>query len=72
MKKTVLLPIEVPEGDYCWDLLGDRSICEYFDNWGGSPSCKFEYFWGTSLEYDKEGRGVRKPKECLNLKKERV
>ena len=34
--KVVLLPIEVPEGPYCWK--GDTP-CEYFDNYGGHGRC---------------------------------
>jgi len=59
--KTVLMPIQVPIGDYCW---GDGKCCEYFDNEGGYSSCDLNFH---SLKDDPKGR-VLKPKECLNLK----
>ena len=58
--KFVLLPIKVPEGNYCWD---GHVVCEYFDNEGGHPHCllNLEDF---KYSYDKEGK-VPKPKKCL-------
>ena len=38
--KTVLMPIEVPIGDHCWD---GRTCCEYFDNEGGHGNCRLGY-----------------------------
>ncbi len=63
--KTVLLPIEVCTGDYCWD--GYEHICEYFDNPIGYGRCILEI---ANLERDKEGR-YPKPKRCLELKEKK-
>ena len=30
--KTVLMPIEVPNCDYCWELCALHRICGHFDN----------------------------------------
>jgi len=61
LTKTVLLPISVPYGDYCWK---DYSICEYFDNTGGTPFCKLGF---NPSKYDINGH-VSKPEECKKLK----
>jgi hypothetical protein len=59
--KTVLMPIEVCVGDYCW---GDRRICGHFSNEGGHPTCDLKF----DLPYKADMRGrVLKPKECKNL-----
>ena len=57
--KTVLYPIEVPAGDYCWN--GD-CLCEHFDNEGGHPTCDMRY---SNLKYS--GPGVLKPSWCKEL-----
>ena len=57
--KTVLLPIQVPVGDYCW---GYNKICGHFDSEGGHLTCKF----GFDIKCDKDGH-VKKPKECIKL-----
>lgn len=54
--KTVLLPIKVCTGDYCWD--GYEHICKYFGH------CILE---PAFLKSDKEGR-YPKPKKCSELK----
>ena len=63
--KTVLIPIKVSEGNYCW---GDGRICEHFDNEYGIPDCDLsnviDFF---KLKTDDKGR-VLKPKACKNLK----
>ena len=69
--KTVLLPIKVPVGKYCWGRETDcehTRICEHFTNEHlGYPECTLlAYFICDPLQYDKEGR-VLKPKECLDL-----
>lgn len=61
--KTVLMPIEVPYGDYCW---GDGRICEHLDNYGGCPSCDFNF---CSLKFDTKGR-IPKPPECRALQEQ--
>ncbi len=57
--KTVLLPVQVPVGRYCWR---DR-ICPNFDNKDNIPTCKL----GFEIRYNIQGY-VPKPKKCLELK----
>ena len=53
--KTVLLPIEVPDGIFC-------QSCESFDNKGGHGKCYLK------LGYPKNGPGgYLKPDECMDL-----
>lgn len=61
--KTVLMPIEVAAGNYCW---GEGRICEHFDNEDGRPSCELKF---GGLTYDNKGN-VPKPLGCLKLKEE--
>jgi hypothetical protein len=64
MKKYVLLPIEVPENEYCWD---GYVCCEHFENPGGHPNCILNLdCYEDDLDYDKEGK-VPKPRKCLLL-----
>jgi hypothetical protein len=60
MKKKVLLPIEVPVGDYCWDW---KMPCTHFSNEGGHPVCDLgiDYFLKMC------DTGVKKPEYCKNL-----
>lgn len=58
--KTVLNPIKVPVGDYCW---GGSRTCKCFDNGGGHPYCLLGFH---PVMYDNEGR-VPKPKICWEL-----
>lgn len=58
--KTVLLPIKVPTGDFCW---GKSKICEYFSNEGGYPTCDL----GQDVEYNKYG-DIPKPPKCRDLR----
>lgn len=60
--KTVLLPIEVPEGDLCF---GEGRCCGHFDNYKGPPECTLKI---GDLEYDEKTSIVFKPIECKNLK----
>lgn len=64
--KTVLMPIKVCVGDYCW---GGSRICPHFDNEGGHLRCKMCF---GPLKYDREGHTlvahVLKPEECRRLK----
>lgn len=64
MKKTVLLPIEVPDTDYCWD---GRTPCEHFDNYGGHGHCDLDI---GMCDRGKTG-DYPKPKECLVLKEKK-
>ena len=57
--KTVLMPIEVSIGDYCW---GDHRLCPHFDNEGGYATCNLGFDIGKQ---DKKGR-YPKPFKCKN------
>ena len=59
---NVLLPIRVPEGEYCWNY-DNGPICENFDNEGGHASCELQL--GTLKETQ---AGVLKPAKCLSCK----
>ena len=59
-KKTVLMPIVVPAGDYCWN---GEQLCEHFDNEGGHPTCEIK---SSDLKYC--GGCVFKPDWCRGLK----
>ena len=61
--KTVLMPIEVPDCDYCWEPCAPHRICGHFDNDGGHPTCGLNL---GVLGYGGEG-GVRKPAKCARL-----
>jgi len=50
---------EVPDGPHCWNHQ-TTTICSYFDNEGGHPSCML---YVGSPSTDKKGRVV-KPTEC--------
>ena len=63
--KTVLMPIRVPIGNYCWGYKPPHEICEYFGNEGGHPQCRLGFY-----PLEEEDNGVLKPKECLNFKEE--
>ena len=58
--KTVLSPISVPCGNYCF---GDGRCCGYFNNEDGYPQCLFNW----NLKYDSRSY-VLKAKECKELK----
>lgn len=60
--KTILLPIEVCTGNFCW---GDGKICGYLNYEGGYPTCDLRMSY--DLKSDKKNR-VLKPKKCKNLK----
>ena len=59
---TVLLEIEVPEGDFCWDGI---TGCGFYDCEDGISSCEF------NLSYDlgnyAVGLTVEKPPRCKQL-----
>lgn len=61
-KVIALLPIEVPDGKYCWEYTGERSICENFDNEGGHATCELGL---GSLKESTDG--VLKGKRCAVL-----
>lgn len=62
-KKTVLLPLEVPDSAYCWEF-STHNVCQYYDNEGGHSSCDM----GFSISMKDKINGVPKPKECMELK----
>lgn len=62
--KTVLYPLRVPIGVFCWEYTGEHQICPQFDNDGGTPSCPFFNEWRLKVGVD----GVLKSKKCLELK----
>lgn len=64
-KKTVLLPIEVPVGAYCWHFKGEIAICEHFDNSSGEHVCKLGFL--LSRIKDETDEGYLKPQECADL-----
>ena len=57
--KKVLLPISVPDTDYCWD---GKIPCNYFDNEGGHGTCEL----GMCVLRDVEGF-YPKPVQCRRL-----
>lgn len=66
--KTVLLPLDVPKGRYCWRGCGaerdfDSPICGHFDNAAG-VECAMQL---GQIVVDGKGRYL-KPKTCLRLK----
>ena len=62
--KTVILPITVPSGSYCWEFSGKFECCEHFSNEGGHPSCALGFYNTT----DKRGGGALKDPKCNALK----
>lgn len=61
MKKLVNYPIQVPEGDYCWN---GGEICQFFDNEGGHPTCELGFWEQKRASHG----GVLKAEECIELK----
>lgn len=62
MYKTVLMPIQVPSSDYCWD---GHHVCVYFDNSVISPGvCGLGFY---DLKYDGDHK-VPKSEKCEKLK----
>ncbi len=62
--KTILMPIQVPYGDYCWRGTMQGACCDYFDNHGGGQRCS-KGFYGL---INAASGGVLKPDICKNLK----
>jgi hypothetical protein len=62
--KTVMMPIEVTYGNYCW---GDGRICPHFDNEGGHPSCDLSFY---PLKQDDKGQ-LLKPQKCIMLEEQK-
>lgn len=61
--KTVIYLLRVPSGDYCWEWVGDRSICDYFHA-ARHPVCPL--FNGTPKRDDV--LGYKKLAKCLKSK----
>jgi len=60
--KTVLLPIEVPDNDFCWD---GHTPCPHFNNEGGYATCDLNIGEITRVKDFVYG----KPPDCRALKK---
>ncbi len=60
---TVIFPIEVPDGKYCWGKTTDdiREICEHFNNEGGYDSCDLGF-----PEVKHTTHGVLKDPKCAD------
>lgn len=65
--KTVLLPISVPDGNYCFgpSKEGRAVCCRYFDAHGGGSSCELR-----NVGIVRDNYGILKPDVCKNLKGE--
>lgn len=63
-KITVLLPIVVPDGGYCWHI-PSQTICKYFSNELGHPVCDLDL---GNLEYTAE-EFVHKGSICSKLQR---
>jgi len=62
--KTVLMPIQVTNNNYCWGSEKGQSLCcPHFDNEGGHPTCDLDFDLPTNCY-----NGVLKPNRCKNLK----
>ena len=59
--KIVMMPIEVPIGDFCWQ---GQTPCEHFDNEGGHGSCML----GMYVENDRMTHFTTKSKQCKGFK----
>ena len=64
MRQKVLLPVEVPVGEFCWDRSTGGTVCEHFDNEGGHSRCTLMSSWYV-IDSDE---GVFKAPECAKLK----
>ena len=63
--KTVLLPIKVCVGNFCFD---DGRACGYFNYEGGYPSCDLNISHDLKENVGRKSLRVLKPEKCLNLK----
>ncbi len=61
---TVMFPIRVPVGDYCWEYNGG-AICSHFNNEGGPAVCTLGF---DIINLTRTLKGVEKPKDCKCLK----
>jgi len=59
---TVLMPIEVPQGKYCWKFHEPVAVCPHFSNYGGS-ACDL----GMTMRHQTTSEGVPKPEQCSSL-----
>lgn len=65
MLKTVLMPIRVPSGNYCWSYDGSEMTCPRFDNEGGHPNCTIGFYPVKDTK-----AGVLKATDCSRLKED--
>ena len=66
-RKTVLYPIKVPAGAYCWANF-DQTICEHYDNEHGTSHCLLGFYG----EFQETKLGIKKPSKCLNLEEKKT
>jgi hypothetical protein len=62
-KKTVIFPIEVPQGDLCWDKKSGV-ICSHFDNFECLANCSLGFY----NKYQPSTGNVFKDKKCAELR----
>ncbi len=60
IRKTVCLPIKVPEGKYCWEY-NVAGTCDYHDNEGGTSVCTLHF------DVKETKKGVIKDPLCASL-----
>jgi hypothetical protein len=60
-KITLALPIEVPEGKYCFNN-SSGAICQFYNNEGGYGKCSLRF------NINDDQYPCKKAEECLNLK----
>lgn len=67
--KTVMFPIQVPKGKYCWKYSEDGAICKHLSSEFGDE-CVLGLDGGGFLESNSDG--VLKPHKCNMLMEEFV
>jgi hypothetical protein len=67
--KTVMLPLEVPKGRYCWQYgKVNTPLCEFYDNEGGHSTCMLGVGF-TPREIRKDSTGIQKDPRCNALRR---
>lgn len=62
--KTVILPVTVPDSDYCWRK--GQMVCPYLDTFKNPIKCNLGF---CGVHFNENGV-ILKPESCLNLKPE--